>query len=87
MKRTPKTPARSDLPTRQDWEAAGFTPTPDICAPEQPAKVSENLVKEVIGLVNACGATEPPLPEHARARLQAKVARLSSVPKVTNPVP
>lgn len=64
MKHTPKTPARSNLPTRQEWEAAGFTPTPDICAP---------VVKEVMGLVNACNATEPPLPEHARARLQQAV--------------
>lgn len=38
-----------------------------------PAKVSDNLVKEVLHLVAATTATKPELPEHARQRLQAKV--------------
>ena len=34
--------------------------------------ISGNLVKEVMGLVNACQATGPAIPEHARQRLMAK---------------
>lgn len=65
MKHTPKTPKLGDDYLMNEAQNT---------LPEQPAKVSANLVKEVLGLVNACNATEPPLPEHSRERLQQAVA-------------
>jgi hypothetical protein len=37
----------------------------------QQAEIRE--LREILFLINACEATEPKLPDHARARLQAKV--------------